>query len=130
MTRRLLIAALLAVLLNGCGTAEVVQTSPTTYSVSAQFGSLNGSWDRAKSEATAKATQFCEARGQRLALLDEQRSGVSGWTPQKSTITFACTQDTAAMIDQANAQCKADVSIAELAPLKDKIELYRETTET
>jgi hypothetical protein len=130
MTRRLLIAALLPVLLNGCGTAEVVQTSPTTYSVSAQFGSLNGSWDRAKSEATAKATQFCEARGQQVALLGEQRSGVYGWSPQKSTIAFACTQNTGGMIDEANAQCKADVSIAELAPLRDKIELYREAMET
>jgi len=82
------------VLLSACGTTDVVQTSPTTYSVSAQYGSVNGSWDRARDEAAAKATQFCEAKGQQVALLDEQRSGIVGWTSQKSTIAFACAQNT------------------------------------
>jgi hypothetical protein len=130
MTRRLLIAAMLPVLLDGCGTAEVVQTSPTTYSVSSQYGALNGSWERATHDATAKATEFCQAKAQSVALLGEQRSGVVGWSPQKSTITFACTQNTSDLMGQANAQCKADVSIAELAPLRDKVELYREGWET
>jgi hypothetical protein len=90
-----LLMTLLFVLLSACGTADVVETSsPTTYSVSAQYGSINGSWDRARNEAAAKATQFCRAKGQQVALLDEQRSGVLGFTPQKSTITFACAQDT------------------------------------
>ena len=53
-----------------------------------------GGWDRAKEEATAKATQFCERSGQQLALRDEQRSGSSfPGAPQKSTITFACVPD-------------------------------------
>lgn len=80
-------------LLGGCGTADVVQASATTYSVSAQYGSLNGSWDRSRGEAIAKATQFCEAKGQQVALLNEQRSGTPGWTPQNSTITFACAEN-------------------------------------
>jgi hypothetical protein len=79
----------------GCtGITDVTQTSPTTYSVSAQYGSLDGSWDRARNEAAAKAAQFCRAKGQQVALLNEQRSGVLGFTPQVSTITFACAQDT------------------------------------
>ena len=85
--------ALLFVLLSACGSdsAQVIQNSPTTYSVSAEYGSSMGGGDQAKVEATAKATQFCERAGQQVALRDEQRSGTSvPGGPQKSTITFAC----------------------------------------
>jgi hypothetical protein len=86
---------LLFVLLSACGSADkVVQNSPTTYSVSAEYGSTMGGWDRAKDDATAKATQFCERAGQQVALRDEQRSGSSiPGAPLKSTITFACVPD-------------------------------------
>ena len=71
--------ALLFVLLSACGSdsAQVIQNSPTTYSVSAEYGSSMGGGDQAKVEATAKATQFCERAGQQVALRDEQRSGTS-----------------------------------------------------
>jgi hypothetical protein len=86
---------LLFLLLSSCGSAdEVIQNSPTTYSVSAEYGPTMGGWDRAKDEATAKATKFCERGGQQVALRDEQRSGSSVLgAPQKSTITFACVSD-------------------------------------
>src|SRR5215468_7195978 len=88
-------AALLTLLfvLGACGSdgAAPIQNSPTTYSVSAEYGPSMGGWDQAKIEATAKATQFCERSGQQIALRDEQRSGSSfPGAPQKSTITFAC----------------------------------------
>jgi len=95
--RRLAITAVLLtlpfVLLSACSSesAGPIQNSPTTYSVSAQYGASMGGWDQAKVEATAKATQFCERSGQQVALRDEQRSGSSiPGAPQKSTITFAC----------------------------------------
>jgi len=46
-----------------------------------------GGWDRAKEEATAKATQFCQRSGQRSDSSFPR-------APQKSTITFACVPDT------------------------------------
>lgn len=86
---------LLSVLLSACSSEEFIQNGPATYSVSAQYGSSMGGWDRAKEEATAKATQFCQRSGQQLALRDEQRSDSSfPGAPQKSTITFACVPDT------------------------------------
>ena len=95
--RPLAIAAVLLtplfVLLSACSSesAGPIQNSPTTYSVSAEYGASMGGWDQAKIEATAKATQFCERSGQQVALRDEQRSGSSiPGAPQKSTITFAC----------------------------------------
>ena len=94
--RPLAIAAVLLTLLfvlSACGSdgAQVIQNSPSTYAVSAEYGSSMGGGDQAKVEATAKATQFCERSGQQIALRDEQRSGSSfPGAPQKSTITFAC----------------------------------------
>ena len=77
------------VLLSACGSADVIQNSPTTYSVSAEWGSSYGGWDNAKLEATAKATQFCGRAGKQVALRDEQRSldalepqGTSSSTPR------------------------------------------------
>ena len=87
------LSTLLFVLLSACGSdsGEFMQNSPTTYSVSAEYGPSMGGWDRAKDYATAKATQFCQRAGQQVALRDEQRSGGSFLgAPQKSTITFAC----------------------------------------
>jgi hypothetical protein len=117
---------LLFVLLSGCmasmQASDVVQTSPTTYSVSADFGSINGSWDRAKVEATAKATQFCKAKGQLVTLLDEQRSGVLGVTPQKSTITFTCAQGPGTIAEAAVAECNEKRKRGELKSLKATVE--------
>src|SRR3974390_671616 len=85
------------VLLSACGSADVnnvIQNSPTTYSVSAEYGSAYGGWDHAKYDATAKATQFCERSGKQFALRGEQRSSISfPGAPQKSTITFECVPD-------------------------------------
>jgi len=95
------------VLLSACGGADVnvtrnsptsssnvIQNSPTTYSVSAEYGSAYGGFDHAKYDATASATQFCERAGKQVALRDEQRSSSSfPGAPQKSTITFECVSD-------------------------------------
>jgi hypothetical protein len=84
------------VLLSACSSAvdNVIQNSPTTYSISAEYGSSYGGWDHAKYDATAKATQFCERSGKQFALRDEQRTSVSfPGAPQKSTITFECVSD-------------------------------------
>jgi hypothetical protein len=90
-----ILLTLLFVLLSACGSAdEGIQNSPTTYSVSREYGHSMGGWDQAKVEATAKATQFCEQAGQQVVLRDERRSG--SWfpgAPQKSAITFACVPD-------------------------------------
>jgi hypothetical protein len=114
----------LFVLLSGCvaSISEVVQTSPTTYSVSADFGSINGSWDRARVEATAKATQFCDAKGQSVAALKEQRSGIFGWTPQKSTISFECTQGPGTIAEAAIAECNEKRKRGELKTFKAAVE--------
>jgi hypothetical protein len=83
---------LLSVLLSASSSEEFIQNGPATYSVSAQYGSSMGGWDRAKEEATAKATQFCQRSGQQLALRDEQRSDSSfpGGAPEVNDHVRMC----------------------------------------
>jgi hypothetical protein len=74
-----------------CGTSEVIK-NPTSngYVVSAQYGSLNGSWSRATQEAADKAKEYCAASGKQFLFITEQRTGVFGFSPQESSIAFDC----------------------------------------
>jgi hypothetical protein len=83
--------------LTGCGTSEVTKSINSTYVVSSQYGSLNGSWARASREALEKANTFCESKSKKFIFLNEQRDGVLGWSPQSSTITFRCDNEDIAL---------------------------------
>jgi hypothetical protein len=83
--------------LPGCGTTPVNELAPNIFSVSAQYGVLNGSWDRAQREAVAKARGYCAAKRETYIFLNEQRAGVLGISTQSSTITFSCGPNKTAM---------------------------------
>jgi len=100
---------LIVLILTACGTTEVIKRADSNYSVSAQFGALNGSWNRATEEAVAKAQQFCNAMGQKYIFLNEKRDGVPGWSPQVSKITFQCGQDTNALIKAEQQVCAKEM---------------------
>jgi hypothetical protein len=77
--------------LSACGTTEVIRNAVTnSYQVSAQYGAFNGSWGRASKEAGEKGIAYCQAMGKQFVFLNEQRSGVVGWSPQESVINFDC----------------------------------------
>lgn len=83
-------------LLVGCGTSDVIRNAHTnSYSVSAQYGAMNGSWTRASKEAGEKAMDYCQSMGKKFVFINEQRTGVVGWSPQESTINFNCSDATA-----------------------------------
>jgi hypothetical protein len=109
------------VLLSACGSivSDVIQNSPTTYSVSAEYGSSYGGWDHAKYEASARATQFCERAGKQVALRDEQRSSISfPGAPQKSTITFECVADPSSTAEAAVATPANTTNAKRMAAIK------------
>ncbi|MBT8521128.1 hypothetical protein G6737_01050 [Polynucleobacter paneuropaeus] len=86
-----LLMASLSLALLGCGTTEVIRNAATnSYQVSAQYGALNGSWGRASKEAGEKAIAYCQSMGKQFFFLNEQRTGVVGWSPQESVINFDC----------------------------------------
>jgi hypothetical protein len=90
LTKRASVVVFLAIL-SGCGTTGAVnELGPATFSVSAQYGAMDGSWDRAQREAVAKGKEFCAAKGETFAFINEQQSGVPGYSWQRSVITFNC----------------------------------------
>ncbi len=85
-----LILCLAPLALVGCGTTEVMKNIDETYSVSAQYGSANGSWDRASKDANEKALIYCEGMGKKIELIDERRDGIWGISPQRAEVKFRC----------------------------------------
>ena len=88
-----LLLILIAALLTGCGTAEVSKKTDDTYTVTSQYGSINGSWDRAAKESLDKAVVYCEGRRQKIVLIDERRDGIFGISPQRVDINFRCVDE-------------------------------------
>ena len=124
--KQLLSISTITVLLTACGTSEVIKNANNnTYSVSAQYGALNGSWTRAIQEATDKAVAFCGSMGQKYYFMSEQRTGVVGWSPQASNITFGCGADTVAIVKELQTDCKTEMQNPDLDIIRAKIELYR-----
>ena len=121
---------LLALMLFGCGTSEIIKRSDSNYSVSAQYGSVNGSWSRASSEAVAKAEQHCKAQGLKYVFINENRSGVVGWSPQVSEVTFSCGPDTQSLLTAQQDDCKSEILDEALNPIRSKVELIRPSTES
>ncbi len=87
--RAALIAFFLLVL-SGCGSTEIMKNIDDTYTVAAQYGSANGSWDRASKEANERAMIYCEGKGLKLAVLHERRDGIWGISPQRAEVKFKC----------------------------------------
>ena len=117
----------LLVLLSACGTTGVNEISPSTYSVSARYRSPNGSWARARQDAVAKANDFCAAKRQTYFFVNEQQSGVYGFSPQRSTITFNCGPNTTALVQSASLECKEQLQTSDLDPIRSKVELSAQT---
>jgi len=90
MKTNILLIVFVALLVVGCGTTDVVKKTDDTYMVSAQYGSMNGSWDRAMLEAIDKAKVYCDGRKEKMVLVEERREGVYGFSPQRVDITFRC----------------------------------------
>lgn len=86
----LVLFAFTIVVLTGCKTSDNSRGVDSTYAVSAQYGSLNGGWERASQEAMQKATSFCEKKGRKLVFVNEKRDGIVGWSSQTSIISFRC----------------------------------------
>ena len=89
-TQILVLVASAVFLLIGCNTSDISSGANSTYVVSAQYGSLNGGWERASQEAMQKASSFCEKKGRKSVFINEKRDGIVGWSSQVSIISFRC----------------------------------------
>lgn len=86
----LVLVAFTTVVLTGCKTSHINRGADSTYAVSAQYGSLNGGWERASQEAMQKANSFCEKKGRKFVFVNEKRDGIVDWSSQASIISFRC----------------------------------------
>lgn len=129
VVRRILLGPTIAIVLSACGASEVLHAGPSTFQVSAQEGLITGGWPAAEREAMAKGQEYCSAMGQHFALLQENNSGVPGWTPLSTSITFSCGPDLKAEAQAADAQCSSDMQTPELDPIRHKVELSRSSAD-
>lgn len=91
MNKLLILCIFVTLFLQGCGTADVYRDLNTgMYKVSAQYGILNGSWERASRDATEKAMAYCASMDKKYHFISEEKNGIQGWSPQQSIITFEC----------------------------------------
>jgi hypothetical protein len=126
MNKLKILMCFFVVILVGCGTNEVIKRSDSSYSVSSQYGSVNGSWARASTEAVSKAEQYCNGLGLKYVFVGEKRDGVLGWSPQVSEITFKCGQDTEALLNTDQERCKNEMQASTLDSIREKVELARD----
>ena len=70
-------------------TSEVVPTGKDTYLLTS---SARGGLDPGAQviAATKKANEYCEARHMKMVVQKLDTSGVPMWTPERSTLAFAC----------------------------------------
>ena len=85
-----LIPLMLLIALVGCGSTPVRTNADGTYTISAQFGSLNGSWERASSLVNQQALDFCNKLETKVIVIEEAQDGFFGITPQRVRLRFKC----------------------------------------
>ena len=85
-----IIVVLSVLLLAACGSTGVRERADGTFTVSAQFGSINGSWERASGAVNDEARTFCSKMGKEVAIVEEVQDGTYGFTPQRAILRFNC----------------------------------------
>jgi len=79
-------------IISSCGTTPMQTNADGSYTISAQYGSLNGSWERASREVNERAYSFCDKKDQKVVIIEESQDGVYGLSPQRSVLRFYCTK--------------------------------------
>lgn len=80
-------------ILAGCMSfpSKIIEIGPNTYTLNVT-GTGFKTQGATSMEATSQASDFCTKKGRHLLLKDTQESGVYGWSPRRSTLTFQCTE--------------------------------------
>ena len=114
-----LIFSLILLVLTGCGSTEIMKNVDETYTVAAQYGSANGSWDRASKEANERALVYCEGKGLKLFVMNERRDGIWGVSPQRAEVKFTCRSSNAS-IPNPDLKASLEERLSELKGLYQK----------
>ena len=113
-------------LLASCGTGEVIKNSNNnTLTVTGSQSWATGGWEKASSDATQKAIQYCSKNNEDYIFINEQRNGVPGISMLTTAISFACGQSSKKMLDTLNIDCQEKMQISDLDPIRNKVELFK-----
>ena len=117
----------LPLLLTACGTSDVMKNANNqSFNVSSSQGLPTGGWNTASSQAMAKAVEHCQSMGKRYVFINEQRSGVPGFTLLTSSVNFSCESDVSGQLKEAAEDCKTQMLSKDLDPIRDKVELFKD----
>jgi hypothetical protein len=113
-------------ILASCGTSDVMKNADNqTFTVSSSQGLPTGGWSAASSQASAKAVDYCQSAGKKYIFINEQRSGVPGFTLLTSTVNFSCAVDNSSLLKEVKEDCNLQMQSKELDPIRNKVELFR-----
>jgi len=127
--KKLLILMLVFLILSGCASDSIKkQAGNDTYTSSVAYFAMNGGWNKATPEAVQKAMDYCSLQSRVYQFINENRSGVIGFTPLQSTITFVCREDINALLKTSGTEYKIDLEKnKDLDLIRNKIELFRDS---
>ena len=91
---KILVIFVAIMIISGCGTTPMRTSADGSYTISAQFGALNGSWEKASKVVNEQAYNFCNKSGKKVVVIEEIQDGVWGFSPQRATLRFNCTLKT------------------------------------
>jgi hypothetical protein len=117
----LVIGYLVAV--TGCATSPVTPTGPQSYSLSA---TRCGLCVQVTSYVTGEANKFCDSHGKHMIVRNVTSNNMQPMFPGSATINFECVAENSAPTVQSIAEeCKLEYGVADLDPIRHKVELYR-----
>ncbi len=98
----------------------------SNYLVSAQYFLVAGGWPAAQRDAISKGKRSCSEKKQQFVMLEENQSGTPGFTPLTSAVRFTCVSDMTAQNKAATAECRENLQVPSLDPIRGKVEMIRD----
>jgi hypothetical protein len=121
------LVSILALALAGCATSAVIPTGPETYSLSA---TRCGLCTPVSGYVTEEASKYCQSQGKHLVVNNVTGNNMQPMFPGSATINFSCvSQDNAQLRQEAKEECVKEYAISDLDPIRNKVELYRNTAD-
>jgi hypothetical protein len=126
MKKILLLSLIATTLLSACGTSEVTKNiNNNSLTVTGSQSWATGGWEKASIEASQKASDYCAKNNQDYIFINEQRTGVPGFSLLTSAISFTCGQNSKALFSSLTDECFDKMQITDLDVIRNKVELFK-----
>jgi hypothetical protein len=107
----------------GCATSPVTPTGPQSYSLSA---TRCGLCVPVTSYVTGEANKFCDSHEKHMIVRNVTSNNMQPMFPGSATINFECVREnTGPTVQSIVEECKIELGVADLDPIRHKVELFR-----